>query len=291
MWTRVELKTRAKAMLHKCFWLAVAVCLISAIFTGEFSSGSSNFSNSSNSWNSLQNTYDNIWDDGYDDYYNDDYYEDDYNLYNDTGNGPMNFLMGRILGLARSVGSLGILSLVIGIGFWIAMISVVVSIFLGGPIMVGTKRFFMCNRETGGRFEMLGYAFKSGNTLHIIWVMFMVGLKTFLWSLLLVIPGIVKSYEYRMIPYILAENPGMDMNRAFELSREMMDGQKMDTFVLDLSFILWNLLGTITWGLANIFYVNPYIAATNAELYAVLRANALQRGITNTMELPGFWET
>jgi len=121
-------------------------------------------------------------------------------------------------------------------------------------------------------------------------IMLMVSVKTFLWSLLFVIPGIVKSYEYRMIPYILSENPSIQMSRAFELSREMTYGHKADIWVLDLSFILWNLLGAITCGLANIFYVNPYIAATNAELYGVLRGNVLQKGVTNILELPGFHE-
>ena len=79
------------------------------------------------------------------------------------------------------------------------------------------------------------------------------GLKTFLWGLLLVIPGIIKSYEYRMIPYILSENPGMDTKRAFQLSAEMMYGQKWNAFVLDLSFILWLILGAITCGLVNVF--------------------------------------
>lgn len=80
----------------------------------------------------------------------------------------------------------------------------------------------------------------------------------------------------------------MDTKRAFQLSAEMMYGQKWNAFVLDLSFILWLILGAITCGLVNVFFVHPYMAATNAELYGVLREDGLRRGISNTYELPGF---
>lgn len=103
-------------------------------------------------------------------------------------------------------------------------------------------------------------------------VMFCRDLFTFLWSLLFVIPGIVKSYEYKMVPYLLAEYPGMDRNEAFARSREMMYGQKWNTFVLDLSFIPWNILSSITFGLVGLFYVFPYQDATYAELYDTLAA-------------------
>lgn len=69
-----------------------------------------------------------------------------------------------------------------------------------------------------------------------------------------------------MIPYILAENPEISRERAFEISKQMMDGQKGDAFVLDLSFIGWNILSVITLGIVGILYVNPYQSATWAEL-------------------------
>ena len=91
-------------------------------------------------------------------------------------------------------------------------------------------------------------------------------------------PGIVKSYEYRMVPYILAENPGMNRSEAFAISKQMMNGQKWDVFVLDLSFIGWHLLSGITLGIVGIFWVNPYVQATNAELYTRNREIAYQKG-------------
>lgn len=100
--------------------------------------------------------------------------------------------------------------------------------------------------------------------------MFLKQLYTFFWSLLFVFPGIIKSYEYRMIPYLLAENPYMSTDEAFARSRSMMDGEKWNAFVLDLSFIGWNILSSLTLGLVGLFYVAPYQAYTDMELYVAL---------------------
>ena len=112
-------------------------------------------------------------------------------------------------------------------------------------------------------------------------------LYTVLWTLCLIIPGIVKSYEYKMIPYILAENPWISRKRAFEISKNMMDGEKWNAFVLDLSFIGWNLLSTITFGIVGVLYVNPYVNTTWAEFYKVMRENALETGNATREELIG----
>lgn len=90
-------------------------------------------------------------------------------------------------------------------------------------------------------------------------------------SLLFIIPGIIKSYEYRMVAYILADQPELTRKEAFELSRKMMNGNKWNAFVLDLSFIGWGFLTAITFGILGIFYVNPYIQHTNAALYLKLK--------------------
>lgn len=97
----------------------------------------------------------------------------------------------------------------------------------------------------------------------------------------LVIVGIVmfviKSYEYRMIPYLLAENPHFKEKEIFKLTKQMMKGNKWKTFVLDLSFILWYFLSMLTLGLVAILYVNPYTEATRVELYAYLRNEAVKK--------------
>ena len=97
-------------------------------------------------------------------------------------------------------------------------------------------------------------------------VTFLVGLFTFLWSLLFIIPGIIKAYSYSMSLYVLAENKGMPALEAIDRSKKMTEGHKMELFVLELSFIGWMLLVGITFGLAGI-YVIPYMYATEVNYY------------------------
>ena len=97
-------------------------------------------------------------------------------------------------------------------------------------------------------------------------VTFFMGLFTMLWSLLLYIPGIIKGLSYSMSMYILAENPDMPALEAIDRSKKMMDGHKMELFVLMLSFIGWYLLCMVTFGIAAI-YVVPYMSATMANFY------------------------
>lgn len=101
-------------------------------------------------------------------------------------------------------------------------------------------------------------------------VTFFVGLFTFLWSLLFVIPGIIKSISYSMSSYILAENKGKPALECIKESQAMTNGHKMELFVLGLSFIGWGLLCAITFGIASI-WVTPYMNATFANAYASLK--------------------
>lgn len=143
---------------------------------------------------------------------------------------------------------------------------------------------------TGGTGNAAGNgSLQEGNNIAAgnVATIFCRDLYTVLWTLCLIIPGIVKSYEYKMIPYILAENPRISRKRAFEISKNMMDGEKWNAFVLDLSFIGWNLLSTITFGIVGVLYVNPYVNTTWAEFYKVMRENALETGNATREELIG----
>ena len=91
-----------------------------------------------------------------------------------------------------------------------------------------------------------------------------------LWTLLFIIPGIVKSYSYRMVPFILRDNPGLTASQVITRSRKLMDGQKWNMFVFDLSYIGWFLLGCITFGLVNVFWTEPYRQNANAAIYLKL---------------------
>lgn len=101
-------------------------------------------------------------------------------------------------------------------------------------------------------------------------VSFLVSLFTFLWSLLFVIPGIVKAYSYSMSIFILAENKGKSALECINESKAMTNGHKGELFVLNLSFIGWLLLVCITFGIAAI-YVAPYMNATLANAYNSLK--------------------
>ena len=117
---------------------------------------------------------------------------------------------------------------------------------------------------------------------NIVRVMFRMDLSIFLWTLLLIIPGVIKMYEYYMVPYILTENPNMEYKAAMQMSRDMMEGNKWKTFVLGLSFILWHILGTLTFGIVEVLYVQPYRNLTFAALYCQLRDTR----VMNNSEIP-----
>ncbi len=95
------------------------------------------------------------------------------------------------------------------------------------------------------------------------------GLYVALWSLLLVIPGIVASFKYAMAPFIMAENPEMTASEAITASKQLMDGHKWELFCLNFSFIGWELLGALTFGIGTLF-VTPYMNAAYAAFYREL---------------------
>jgi len=101
-------------------------------------------------------------------------------------------------------------------------------------------------------------------------VMLLMGLFIILWTLLLIVPGIIKAIAYSQVTYIIAENPDKDIMSALKESEKMMNGYKMEYFVMQLSFIGWFLLTVITFGVAGL-YVLPYYSTTIALLYRKLK--------------------
>lgn len=167
------------------------------------------------------------------------------------------------------------------------VVGVLFSVFVSNPVTVGKCRYFMESRVGNAPFSSLFSAFGDPAYRNVVKVMFMKNLFIFLWSLLFVIPGIYKAYQYRMVDYLMAENPYMTYQRALELSRQMTDGEKFNIFILELSFFGWLFLGALACGI-GVFFVNPYIEATFAELYAALRAKAFATGMTDASELSDF---
>ncbi len=171
-----------------------------------------------------------------------------------------------------------ITGLLAGIATVVILIVLVAKVFVGNLLKMGGYRFFILNQTAQPGIGTLLDGFRSGHYVNIVLTMFLRDLFTTLWSLLLVVPGIVKHYEYLMVPYIIAENPAMDYKETFQISKQMMDGEKMEAFIMDLSFIGWYLLSAVTCGLLAIFYVNPYVQASFAEMYTFNKQKAYQEG-------------
>ena len=157
------------------------------------------------------------------------------------------------------------------------VIGLLLAALLMNPALVGLRKFFTENSEHPAELSDIGFAFKN-NYKNIVGAMFSTQILTMLWTMLLIVPGIIKGYEWRMVPYLLSKNPDMSGAEARERSSKMMDGNKWDTFILDLSFIGWVMLGILTLGIVNIVWTTPYKAATDAELYKKLSAPTLSYG-------------
>lgn len=167
--------------------------------------------------------------------------------------------------------------------------------FVSGPLSVGLRRYMMENRYGYSPFETLISAFR-GPYLNVVKGIFFTDLRIAGWSLLFVVPGIYKSCQYFLVPYLLAENPYMTPQRARELSAAVTEGEKWNIFVLTLSFLGWQLVAALAAQLVTLgafpgiggFFVLPYMQATYAELYAALRAKAFALGLSGPDELSDF---
>jgi len=166
-----------------------------------------------------------------------------------------------------------------------AIAAVIVFIFIEicikSVVGVISNRFFLEGRtyEEVPASRVL-YPLQFRKWMHMAWVLLVKDVYLLLWSL--TIAGFfIKINSYRMVPYIIAENPTLSANEAITLSRKMMDGYKFQAFVLDLSLIGWMLLGPITLGLSSLFYSNAYKASIEAELYAWLRGRGQADGVEN----------
>lgn len=155
--------------------------------------------------------------------------------------------------------------------------------FVSMPILIGVCRFFLHNHFGVTDFGTLFSGFQL-NYLNGVGVMFLTNLFVFLWFLLLIIPGIIKGFEYCMVPFLLADNPSLPGSRAREISRMLTQGEKWNIFVLELSFLGWYLLGLICF-VVGMFFVTPYLYATLTELYIYLRDRAIQTNMLNPAEL------
>lgn len=158
-------------------------------------------------------------------------------------------------------------------------ISLVLQILVIFPLVLGLYNSFKClyinsdNRVLSNTFS-IGFGRYGHNVLGIL----LMDLFIFLWSLLLIIPGIIKAYSYAMTPYILVDEPELSANQAIEKSMAMMKGHKFDLFYLHLSFIGWIILSIITCGI-GLLWLLPYMYVAQAAFYSDLKAEYETRSI------------
>lgn len=183
--------------------------------------------------------------------------------------------------------SIPFVTMLLGTLLSISVVSALIAILVFSPLEIGLRHYFLESTQMRFNLESIIRGFTGGRYRNIVITMLLRGIYNTLWYFLLIIPGIVKSYSYAMVPYLLAENPGIPPSRAIEISMQMTDGHKWKMFVLDLSFLGWFLLGALALGVGTLF-VLPYSNTTHAQLYVALRTIALDRQIVSLQELESY---
>ncbi|MDD6484500.1 MAG: DUF975 family protein [Clostridiales bacterium] len=152
-------------------------------------------------------------------------------------------------------------------------------------LLVGFYRYLLeCRVYKNTRMNRILFPWSVKHGGNVVRIMLLRSVYTFLWSLTIV-GGIIKSYSYRLVPIIVAENPQISAKEAILLSRKMMDGNKFKAFLLDISFIGWAILDACTLGLLGKLFIDPYKYLTNMELYMELRKKAKAEGMAGADKL------
>ena len=251
-WKRVELKEQAKEALHRNYWRIVLVSFLSLVFCYGFFGGRSSNSHPVQNISTkvaVAETEDAIQE------------TDVSTEKTDTSENPVNTVSKG----ARIVG----MTIFILIGVIVFVFLYTLQVLLIFPFRVGVSRFMIKSIDDTAKVREIAYGFDHSYK-NVIKTMFHYDIRIFLWTLLFIIPGFYKQYQYRMVPYILAEQPDMNYREVLQKSADMMNGHKWKTFVLDLSFILWHIGGLMTCGILEIFYVVPWQDLTFAALYRKL---------------------
>lgn len=272
MWTRRQLKERAKEALQRNYWKLVLVSALLLLLGCE--AGGFNFttrfwknSDSNSQMEQAEELSENIIEvDGVQGVPSKDEIVAQAIGRSETELGDISV---RIDGEDVFVGIIAICVFLIVL-FCCFLLLFAVDIFLINPFDVGGKRFMRKSVGDVAQVKEIAFAYDHSYK-NVVKVMFYRDLYILLWTFLFIIPGIVKMYQYLMVPYILSECPDMEYREALAKSRDMMDGNKGKAFVLGLSFFFWDFLGMLTFGIVEIFYVNPYRNLTFAALYETLK--------------------
>lgn len=154
-----------------------------------------------------------------------------------------------------------------------------VRIFVLNVLGVAFKRFFMEGRQYENvPVNRFLYLFRLKSWINVALTVLLQLIFHTLW-VFTIIGGIIKRFSYFMVPYIVAENPTIKPIEAINLSRRMMDGHKWECFKMSFSFLGWDILDALTFGISGIFFSNPYQEATYAEYYVYVRGCAKEKNI------------
>lgn len=278
-WKIKEMKKNARMTLKKNYWSAVIICLILAIFTSSFTYTTLmnlDITNGSTT-NDLQHGI--------------QIFE---SLLQNIGIEKEVFASrGALAALYRSITSSG--SIIYGIihaitqfifgreifsGILILIgiiLYIVYWLFIGNMLTIGARRFFLeSHKYYGTQPGRILFAYKIRRTRKVAAVMLREALYLLFWTCFTLIGGIIKMYSYKMIPYLLAENPDIPRKEIFRISRQMMKGSKWKAFLMEVSFFGWYLLSMLTLGFLSILFINPYKTAADTELYYELRKKYLE---------------
>ena len=274
MWTRKQIKEKAKKAFQLNYWKCVLCGLIFAIIVGGASGAGGAASGGSSTFSSLMynnqhreetETVEEVEVEGIDEN------SDPVTVTVVTSDDNGNEIDVNETDIAFGIAVFSIVALtVFAIVLVASAIGIAVDVLLINPVEFGCRNFFKRNLDEPAKLSSLTFAFDK-NYKNAVKTAFFKDLFIWLWSLLFVIPGIIKAYEYRLVPYIFAENPDMKYSDILAESSKLMKGNKWKTFVLDLSFIGWELLSLCTCGLLSVFYVDPYKLQTDAALYEAIK--------------------
>ena len=251
MWTISEVKERGKAAFKANYWKTVLVALIFTVCIGGVGASSGA---------SVKNNYDETIEE------NGGTQSFDFNDYLQQELAKQG-IEASDEDIAMAL--VAICLIIFGVIAIVLVVSSLIRLLLLNPLSVGCHSYFIRNLGGDGSLDHLGDGFKPWG--RNIGAMFLTDLFLFLWFCLLFIPGIIKSYSYRMVPYILADHPEYGAMEAIKESCRIMKGNKFKAFLLDLSFIGWFILTAITLGILGLFYVNPYYYSTDAALYEAIK--------------------
>lgn len=254
-------KAQAKEFLRTHFWQAFLVCLVFSLLFGVISISVK------------------VDEDGYDDMFL-IFDRSELNLpeQNYYTIGPKDSDVGYLL-IESPISSNNVLRIALNPMVLIILSSIAIVVilwrtFVSEVLSVGQARYFLEGFKGPGSFGTLFSPYRTREWLSFAGKMFVKNLYLFFWSLLLFFPVIVKSYAYRMVPYILAEEPTLPISEAIRRSNSMTREIKFEMFVMDLSFLGWYLLGLIPFGLGT-FFVIPYHRATIGKLYVSLAQDSI----------------